>query len=191
MQENTSAKYEGTYLSRPFNAFGIYPGSFDEFKESRIGQIPITDVPSRIKEKHFNIWKEILDIDFLTTPLSDSVKVAKMLYRLRPHVNAQSGHWQEQTDMHHAFVRLVELWRKFEEILDRWARTEIGAHAGAADGLFRLEEARFLPVLARFFVVLKEHGRPRLWEQVEEFVTTSMKLTEQIEVWLREVGRRG
>ena len=101
------------------------------------------------------------------------------------------GTLQKQTDMHHAFVRLVELWRKFEEILDRWARTEIGAHAGAADGLFRLEEARFLPVLARFFVVLKEHGRPCLWEQVEEFVKTSMKLTEQIEVWLREVGRRG
>ena len=66
------------------------------------------------------------------------------------------GTLQKQTDMHHAFVRLVELWRKFEEVLDRWARTEVGAHAGAADSLFRLEEARFLAGAGKILCGLEE-----------------------------------
>lgn len=190
MQENTSNLYQGTYLSQPFNSFAIYPDSFDEFKESRIGQILIADIPSRIKESQLKIWKEIVNMDFLTKPLSDSIKVADILYHLRPQVNSQWGYSQERTDMHHAFVRLAELWRKFKEVLERWGKTEVGAHGTAADGLFRLEEARFLPVLARFRVVLQGCAGPGLVEELEEFVTTSMTLIQRIEVWLREVGRR-
>ena len=190
MQENTSTLYQGTYLSQPFNSFTLYPDSFDEFEESRIGQILIADTPSRIKENQLKIWKEIVNLDFLTTPLSDSIKVADILYQLRPHVNSQSGYSQEQTDMHHALVRLAELWRKFKEVLERWGKTEVGAHGSAADGLFRLEEARFLPVLARFRVVLQGFGEPGLGEELEEFVTTSMTLIQRIEVWLREERRR-
>lgn len=186
MQENTSPEYRNTYLSQPFDASTTYPKSFDEFKESRIGQVPIVDIPSRIREKHQRIWGEILNMDLLTSPLADSIKVAETLYLLRPHVNAaQEGGLQEKADLHHAFVRLTELWEKFEEVLQTWARTVVGEGAGAADGLSRLEDARFEPVLASFIVILEGYGEPDLFEEVKEFVTTSITLRERIEFWLQ------
>lgn len=190
-QEHTSAMlYPGTYLSKPFNTLATYPDSFDKFKRSRIGQVKIADIPSNIRESHLKIWKDIIETDFLTTPLSDSIKIAETLYRLRPHVNSQPGDWPEKDQIHHALVRLAELWSKFEAVLGRWGRTEVGAHADAADGLFQLEEARFVPVLTRFLAVLRGYGQPNLFEEMEEFVATSMMLIEQIENWLRQVGRR-
>lgn len=194
MQENKSAIYRGTYLAQPFNAFAIYPESFDDFKGYRIGQVPIADIPyrlagipSRIKENQLGIFEETLDMDFLIRPLSDSIKVAETLYSLRPRINPQPGYWQEQTDVHHAFVRLIELWRKFEEILDKWAKTEGGAQR-SADDLFLLEGESLLTVMAKFCVVLQEYGEPGLWKEMKEFVETSNKLIRQIEIWLRQVG---
>lgn len=123
-------------------------------------------------------------MDVLTTSLSDSIKVAKRLYILVPHLNAQPGELQFKADVHHAFIRLMDLWRKFIVILRNWAKIEIGAEAKAADGLTRLEEARFMPVLARFIVVLDGYGEQGLFDEVEEFVATSVKLSRQIEIWL-------
>lgn len=119
MQENNSAKYQGTYLAQLFNAFAIFPSSFDEFQDSRIGGARIADIPSQIKENQFETWKEILDMDFLITPFSDSIKVAEKLYLLRPHMYPRPEFLQEQTDIHHAFVRLMELWNTFEEVRDK------------------------------------------------------------------------
>lgn len=78
-----------------------------------------------------------------------------MLYILRPHVDAQPEGSQEKADMNHAFVRLMELWSRFEAILVRWAKEDVGADADAADGLSWLEQARFVPVVGRFIEVLQ------------------------------------
>lgn len=129
-------------------------------------------------------------MDPLTNPLSDCIKVAQILYVLRPHVNAQPGDLQEKADMHHAFVRLTDLWRKFEGVLQAWARIEFGAHADAADGLTLLEEARFMPLLARFTVVLQGYGDTGLFEEIEEFLVTSITLGQRIESWLQTQGVR-
>lgn len=185
MQGNTAPDYRGTYLSQPFDVVSTYPESFDEFTESRIGQVRIADIPTRIKEKQLKIWGGILNLDGLTTPLSDSIKVAKGLYILVPQVNAQPGGLQLKANMQHALVRLTYLWKKFAVILRSWAKTEVGAQAEAGDGLARLEEARFLPVLARFIVALQEYGEPGLFQEVAEFVATSVKLGQQIEFWLK------
>lgn len=182
--QNSSPMYEGSYLSQPFKSTTQYPDSIDEFKNFRIGQVQISTISSRLKEKHLKIWGQIWNIDFLTTPLSDSIKVAEMLYILRPHVDADPECSQEQADIHHAFVRLMELWGRFERALSLWAKDEVGPTANAADGLSRLEEARFLPVVERFTQVLKADGEDGLSKDVEEFVTTTLPLTRQIEYWL-------
>lgn len=177
---------QGNYLSQPFNTLTKYPNSFDEFKNSQIGKSRIEEIPSRVKETHLKIWGDInMDMDFLTTPLSDSIKVAAMLYVLQPYLNAHPHALQEKADLHHAFVRLAELWTRFEDVLYSWAKTEIGAHADAADGLSCLEQARFMPVLKRFVEVMQGYGeQPDLFNDLEEFVTTSMRLTQNIEIWL-------
>lgn len=74
----------------------------------RVQRISNWNSPSRIIESQLKIWKEIVGMNFLTTPLSGSIKVAEKLYHLRPYVNSQLGYSQEQTDMHHALVRLAE-----------------------------------------------------------------------------------
>lgn len=163
-----------------------YPYSFEEFKNSRIGNIRIAEIPSRIKENQLKIWGRInVDMSYLTTPLADSIKVASMLYILRPYLYAQQGGLQEKVDMHHAFIRLKDIWTRFDDVLERWAKTEIGAYANAADGLSCLEQARFLPRLHRFYGAMQGVGEQSdLFEEAEEFVTTSIMLTQQIEVWL-------
>ena len=126
-----------------------------------------------------------MNMDYLTTPLEHSIKVAAILYILRPYVNAQQGGLQEKADMHHAFIRLKGIWTRLEEVLESWAKSEIGAYANAADGLSCLEQARFLPVLWRFFRAMQGYGEHSdLFEEAEEFVTASIRLTQQIEVWL-------
>lgn len=182
--QNTSPMYEGSYLSKSFKTSTQYPDSFDEFKNHRIGNVQIADISSRLKEKHLEIWGQIWNLDFLTTPLSSSIKVAHMLYILRPHVDAQPEGSQEKADMHHAFVRLMEFWSRFEEILVRWAKEDVVADADAAEGLSRLEQARFFPVLGRFIEVLQADGEEGLSKDVEEFVTTTTPWTKQIELWL-------
>lgn len=184
MQANTTPVYQGSYLSQPFDTSAQYPDFFDEFQNCEIGGARIAEIPSQIKEKHLKIWKEIENVDFLTTPLSSSIKVAQMLYILRPHVIRQSGDWQQKADMHHAFIRLIELWEGFEEVLEKWAKKEIGVNADAADGLSWLGEVRFRPALMRFNEALQEYGNLGLPKEVEEFVTTSMMLAQEIEVWL-------
>lgn len=173
-------------LSQPFNIFTKYPDSFEEFRNSRIGNVQIAEIPSRIKENHLKIWGEInVNMDFLTTPLDHSIKVAAILYILRPYVNAQPGGLQEKADMHNAFIRLKGIWTRLEDVLESWAKTEIGAYANAADGLSCLEQARFLPVLRRFFEAMQGYGEQSdLFEEAEKFVTVSIKLTQQIEIWL-------
>lgn len=184
MQANTTPMYQGSYLSQPFDTSAKYPDFFDEFQNCEIGKVRIAEIPSQIKEKHLKIWKEIENVDFLTTPLSSSIKIARMLYILRPHVSIQSGDWQQKADMHHAFIRLIELWVGFEEVLEKWAKKEIGVDANAADGLSRLGEVRFRPALMRFSEALQEYGNLGLPKEMEEFVTTSMMLAQEIEVWL-------
>lgn len=184
MQANTTPMYQGSYLSQPFDTSAQYPDFFDKFQKCEIGGVRIAEIPSQIKEKHLKIWKEIENVDFLTTPLSNSIKAAQMLYILRPHVNIQSGDWQQKADMHHAFIRLIELWVGFEKVLEKWAKKEIGVDADAADGLSRLGEVRFRPALTRFSEALQEYGNLGLPKELEEFVTTSMLLAREIEVWL-------
>ena len=182
--QNSSPMYEGSYLSQPFKSSTQYPDSIDEFNNFRIGQVQMAKISSRLKEKHLKIWGQIWKIDFLTTPLSDLIKVAEMLYILQPYVNADPEVSQEQADIHHAFFRLMELWGRFDKDLSLWAKEEVGPTANAADGLSRLEEARFLPGVERFTEVLRADGEDGLPKDVEEFVTTTLPLTRQIEYWL-------
>lgn len=146
------------------------------------------DIPSRIREKHLKIWGKILNVDSLTIPLLNSIMVAQKLYILRPHVNAQPGHSQTKADINHALVWLTDLWRKFEAILRTWAKTEVKAHADAANKLTLLEEVRFIPLLSRFVVVLDGYGEPGLLEEVHEFVETTMRMFWHIEPWLQARG---
>lgn len=163
-----------------------YPDSFDEFKDTRIGNVRIAEIPSRIKESHLQIWGGInVDLDHLTTPLSQSIRVAGILYSLRPYALAQPSESQEKAHMHLAFVALVKLWRRFEQILESWAKTEIGPCADVADGLSRLERARFMPVLKRFDEAMQGYeGKPHLIKQVEDCVTASLEIHRNLEVWL-------
>ena len=50
--QNSSPVYEGSYLSQPFKSSTQYPDSIDEFKNFRIGQVQISKISSRLKEKH-------------------------------------------------------------------------------------------------------------------------------------------
>lgn len=173
-------------LSQPFYASTKYHDSFEEFRNSRIGNVQIAEIPSRIKETHLKIWGGInVNMDYLTIPLEHSIEAAAILYILRPYVNAQKGGLQEKADMHHALIRLKRIWTRLEEALEGWAKTEIGAYANAADGLSCLEQARFLPVLWRFFRAMQEYGEQlNLFEEAEEFVTACLKLTQKVEIWL-------
>lgn len=181
--------YQVTYLSQPFNTSKHYPESFDEFRNTLIGHVRYSDIPSRLKEKHQKIWGDIqVNMDFLTTPLSDSILVAAMLYVLEPYVNAQIGgaSFTVRADLHHAFVRLTEMWKWFEDVLERWAKTEQREGAIPKDGLSLLEEARFLPVLHRFTEAMQRDGEQLDFVgELEEFVKTSKEFVMRVEVWLR------
>lgn len=188
-QEVMPSMYQVTYLSQPFNTSKPYPGSFDEFINTRIGHVRYADIPTRLKEKHKKIWGDInVSMDCLTTPLSDSMLVAAMLYVIEPYVNAKIGgaSLTVRADLHHAFVRLMEIWDWFEKVLERWAKTEQREGAIPKDGLSLLEEARFLPVLHRFNEAMQRDGdQLDLVEVLEEFVKTSKEFVMRAEVWLR------
>lgn len=129
-----------------------------------------------------------MSMDFLTKPLSDSILVASMLYVAERCVNAQIGgaSLEVRTDLHHALVRLTEIWNWFEDILESWARTEQRDSAIPKDGLSLLEEARFLPVLYRFTeATMQKDGHSDLVAELEEFVKTSKELLMRVEAWLR------
>lgn len=186
MQANKAPEYQGSYLSQAFDAFAQYPDFFDEFENCEIGKVRLSEIPSSIKEKHLKIWNDLDEnVDFITTPLANSISIAQMLYILRPHINLQQGGWQHKADLHHALIRLIELWVGFEKVLEKWAKREFGKEdADAADGLARLGEVRFRPALMRFREALQEYGDLGLPQEIEEFVTTSMMLAQQAEVWL-------
>lgn len=183
--------YQRTYYSQRFNTSKYYPKSFDEFRNTRIGNVRYADIPSRLQEKHQKIWGGInVTTDFLTTPLSDSIQVAATLYVLEAFVNIQPGGPARLTvmaDLHHSFVRLTEIWNWFEDILESWARTEQQREGAIPkDGLSLLEEARFLPVIRRFIELTQRNGeRLDLVGELEDFVKTSKELVKRVESWLR------
>lgn len=178
-----------TFLSQPFNTSRPYPESFEEFKNTLIGPVRYADIPTRLKEKHKNIWGDInVSMDFLTTPLSDSIVVAAMLYVLEPYVNAQIGgaSLTVRADLRSAFVRLMEIWNWFEKALESWAKKEGREGAIPKDGLSLLEEARFLPVLHRFNEAMQRDGdQLDLVGELEKFVKISKEFVVGVEVWLR------
>lgn len=183
------AMYQRTYLSEPFSTSKHYPRTFDEFRNTLIGHVRYADIPSRIKEKHQKIWGNIqVSMDFLTTPLSDSILVAAMLYVLEPYFNDEIGgaSLKVRADLQHALVRLTDIWNCFGDVLESWARTEQRDSAIPKDGLSLLEEARFLPVLYRFTEAMQKDGEHLdLVGELEEFVKTSKELVMRVEVWLR------
>lgn len=129
-----------------------------------------------------------MSMDFLTTPLSDSILVAAMLYVLEPYVNDEIGgaSLKVRADLQHALVRLTDIWNWFGDVLESWARTEQRDSAIPKDGLSLLEEARFLPVLYRFTEAMQKDGEHLdLVGELEEFVKTSKELVMRVEVWLR------
>lgn len=129
-----------------------------------------------------------MNMDFLITPLSDSILVASMLYVAERYVNAQVGgaSLKVRSDLHHALVRLTEIWNWFKDVLESWARTEQRDSAIPKDGLSLLEEARFLPVLYRFTeATMQKDGHSDLIAELEEFVKTSKELLTRVEAWLR------
>lgn len=108
MQANTTPEYQGSFLSQTFDTSAQYPDYFDEFENCEIGKVRIAEIPSQIKEKHLKIWNYLdQNVDFITTTLSNSIKIAQMLHILKPYVNLQQGGWQHKADLHHAFIRLM------------------------------------------------------------------------------------
>lgn len=120
-KNNMPPMYQGTHLRHTSTR---YPNSFDKFGNSQIGHVRIADIPSRLRDKHLQIWGGInVNLDFLTTPLADSVRIAEILYDLKTHLHAQTGASETtKANLHHAFVRLTQIWKRFEAVLDSWAR---------------------------------------------------------------------
>ena len=84
----------------------------------------------------------------------------------------------------------MEHWEKFEGILSYWAKKEMPQmpEADASDGLYMIEEARFIPILNRFFEALESYSRPPFIEELKEFVKTTTVLIKKFrEMILEEV----
>lgn len=193
MPPTTNPNFQGTYLSQPYDETRTWPPTFDEFKETRIASVRIEDIPTRLEEKHHRIWyiwEPHTAIIALTGPLKESIQIADMLYTVHTHLHQFQVKDGTRAELDHAFIRLMEHWEKFEGILSYWAKKEMPQmpEADASDGLYMIEEARFIPILNRFFEALESYSRPPFIEELKEFVKTTTVLIKKFrEMILEEV----
>lgn len=193
MPPSTNPNFKGTYLSQPYDETRTWPPTFDEFKETRIASVRIEDIPARLEEKHrrvWYIWEPMSAIIPLTGPLKESIQVADMLYTVHTHLHQFSVKEDERAELDHAFIRLIERWEKFEGILSYWAKKEMPQvpEADASDGLYMIEEARFIPILSRFFEALENYSRPPFIEDLKEFVKTTTILIKKFRELISEAA---
>ena len=82
----------------------------------------------------------------------------------------------------------MEHWEKFEDILCYWAKKELPQmpEADASDGLYMIEEARFIPILGRFFEALETYSRPPFVEGLKEFIKTTTVLIKKFREMISE-----
>lgn len=191
MPPSTNPNFQGSYLSQPYDGMRTWPPSFDEFKETRIASVRIEDIPTRLEEKHHRIWyiwEPNSAIVTLTGPLKESIQIADMLYTLDTHLHQFSVEKYERAELDHAFIRLMEHWEKFEDILCYWAKKEMPQmpEADASDGLYMIEEARFIPILSRFFEALETYSRPPFVEELKEFIKTTTVLIKKFKEMISE-----
>lgn len=191
MPPSINTSFQGTCLSQPYDATRTWPPTFDEFKETRIASVRIEDIPTRLEEKHHRvwyIWEPSSAIITLTGPLKESIQIADMLYTVHTHVHQLSVKEVERAELDHAFIRLMEHWEKFENILSYWAKKEMPQvpEADASDGLYMIEEARFIPILSRFFEALESYSRPPFIEDLKEFVKTTTVLIKKFKEMISE-----
>lgn len=193
MSPSSNPNFHRTYLCQPYDKTGAWPPTFEEFKETRIASVRIEDIPIRMEEKHHKvwyIWEPNNAIAPLTRPLKESIQIAAMLYTVHINLHQFPGNENEKADIDHAFIRLMEIWEKFESILSYWAKQEMPRmpEVDAADGLYMIEEARFVPIMVRFFEALECYSRPSFLEELKEFVmTTTVLIRELKELILEEV----
>ena len=193
MPPSSNPNFQGTYLSQPYEETRIWPFTFEEFKETRIASVRIEDIPTRLEEKHHQvwyIWEPDNAIVPLTCPLKESIQIADMLYTVHTNLHKFPGNEDEKVDIDHAFIRLMELWERFESILCYWAKKEMPRvpEADASDGLYMIEEARFIPIMTRFYAALESHSRPSFIEELREFVTTTIGLIRELKELILEVA---
>lgn len=191
MPPSTNPYFQDTYLSQPYDGTRTWPPSFDEFKETRIASVRIEDIPTRLEEKHHRIWyiwEPNSAIVTLTGPLKESIQIADMLYTVDTHLHQFSVKDDERAELDHAFIRLMEHWEKFEDILCYWAKKELPQmpEADASDGLYMIEEARFIPILGRFFEALETYSRPPFVEDLKEFIKTTTVLIKKFREMISE-----
>lgn len=187
----SNPNFQGTYLSQPYDETRTWPSTFEEFKETRVASVRIEDIPTRLEEKHrqvWYIWEPNNAILPLTCPLKESIQIADMLYTVHTHLHQFPGNEDEKASIDHAFIRLMELWEKFESILSYWAKKEMPGvpEADASDGLDMIEEARFIPILNRFFTALESYSRPPFSEELKEYVKTTMILIRELKEMILE-----
>lgn len=184
MPPSPDPNFQGTYFSQ-------WPPSFDEFKETRIASVRIEDIPTRLEQKQHRvwyIWAPNSAIVTLTGPLKESIQIADMLYTLDTHLHQFSVKGDERAELDNAFIRLMELWLKFEEILCYWAKKEMPQmpEADASDGLHMIEEARFVPILTRFWEALDTYSRPPFVEELKEFIKKTTVLIKKLKEMISE-----
>lgn len=191
MPPSINTSFQGTCLSQPYDPTRTWPPTFDEFKETRIASVRIEDIPTRLEEKHHRvwyIWEPSSAIITLTGPLKESIQIADMLYTVHTHLHQLSVKEVERAELDRAFIRLMEHWEKFESILSYWAKKEMPQvpEADASDGLYMIEEARFIPILSRFFEALESYSRPPFIEDLKEFVKTTTVLIKKFKEMISE-----
>lgn len=191
MPPSSNPNFQRTYLSQPYDETRTWPSTFEEFKETRIASVRIEDIPARLDEKHHKvwyIWEPNNPIVPLTRPLKESIQIADMLYTVHTNLHRFPGNEDEKADIDHAFIRLMEHWEKFESILSYWAKKEMPRmpEADASDGLYMIEEARFIPIMNRFFAALESYSRPPFIEELSEFVKTTTVLIRELKKLILE-----
>ncbi len=189
MPPNQTIRYHGTYLAQPFDETKTWSEAFDEYRSQSIGNMTIQRVPFGLEERFTLVFSDAELIYALTHPLTHMFRVLSRLDSLHERAQHRTGHLQAKSDIDHALIRANELLNRFRTMLVRYARSEVGPHADASDGLRKAYEIYFVPQLIRFFEALGMETlngvtvHPFL-DELREFNATTMMLNEDIQLWV-------
>ncbi len=196
MAANTIRKYQGTYLSQPYDEHQTWERSLATFKTKTVGGVQIERFPEHLDMMvtHYNGRENL--IAPLTIPLRAALILVGEAYHWYDQVQKIPDHKQGKTDLVHAFIRSEELWGKVEDGLNLYARDCWGADGTAAQTVVAIEdEFRFVNDFEDFFHLA--FGRQTLnfqvfcplLDQLAEFNQTTALLMKDVEEWAGdEVG---
>lgn len=150
-----------------------------------IAQISLTGIPQYLEDRTAHKLGNPRLIRDLTGPLLQSLSITEEMYSL--HFRIPVGPIGRA--FHENILRTLEqndkLWAKFTTALEMFARTEtLNPHATTAEGLWVIEDVKWMPPIQRFFETLDLYSPRRFTQEVDEYLKETQALNTRITEWL-------